>query len=63
MTVRAFVCHITAGAPEAAGVAAFAWVAADELARYSLGKADRALVNALAQWQPRLFEELNSPAQ
>ncbi len=63
MTLRAFACQITAGLPEAVGVAAFAWVSTTELDRYSLGKADRAIVNALNQWQPRLFEELNSPAQ
>ena len=63
MTLRAFACQITAGLPEAIGVAAFAWVPTVELDRYGLGKADRAIVNALNQWQPRLFEELNSPTQ
>ncbi len=57
MTVRAFACQITAGAPAAIGVAAFAWVSKSELERYSLGKADREIVNSLEQWQPRLFEE------
>jgi A/G-specific adenine glycosylase len=57
ITLRAFACTITAGAPEANGVAAFAWVSEADLAAYSLGKADRELVNALSQWQPRLFEE------
>ena len=56
--LRAFACQITAGAPEAIGVAAYAWVAPSELERYSLGKADRAIVNALAQWQPQLFAAL-----
>ncbi len=56
--LRAFACQITAGAPEAMGVAAYAWVAPSELERYSLGKADRAIVNALAQWQPQLFAAL-----
>ncbi len=55
ITLRAFACQITAGAPEAIGVAAYAWVAPSELERYSLGKADRVIVNALALWQPRLF--------
>ncbi|HEX4945236.1 MAG TPA: A/G-specific adenine glycosylase [Blastocatellia bacterium] len=57
MTVRAFAGEIRAGVPEAAGVAAFAWVSEADLAKYSLGKADREIVNALAKWQPRLFEE------
>lgn len=57
LTVRAFACQITAGAPKAIGVAAFAWVAMTELNQFSFGKADRELVNAIEQWQPRLFEE------
>ena len=57
MTVRAFACQITAGAPAAIGVAAFAWVASADLERYSLGKADQEIIKALDQWQPRLFEE------
>ncbi len=61
MTLRAFACEITAGAPEAVGVAAFAWVSRSDLERYSLGKADRAILNALDQWQPRLFEETQEP--
>ena len=58
MTVRAFACQITAGAPAALGVAAFAWVSLSELDQYTFGKADREIVTALNQWQPRLFEEL-----
>lgn len=57
ITLRAFACQITAGTPEARGVAAFAWVSEAELDKYSFGKADREVVNALSQWQPRLFAE------
>lgn len=34
-----------------------AWVPLDQLAGYSMGKADRQLVDQLIIWQPRLFEE------
>ena len=57
MTVRAFACEITAGAPTANGVAAFAWASMDELDQFSFGKADREIVNSIEQCQPRLFEE------
>lgn len=57
MTVRAFACEVTAGEIEARSVPAFAWAELSELHQFSLGKADREVVNALEQWQPRLFEE------
>jgi A/G-specific adenine glycosylase len=34
-----------------------AWVSPDQLAGYSMGKADRQIVEQLTLWQPRLFEE------
>lgn len=58
MIVRAFKCEIISGKPKANGVEVFAWVSDAELDDYSFGKADRAIVEALNQWQPRLFEEL-----
>lgn len=57
MTVRAFACQITTGAPTANGVAAFAWASLTELDQFSFGKADREIVFSIEQWQPRLFEE------
>ncbi len=58
MTLRAYACQLTAGKPKAAGVATFAWVSLAEVGQYSMGKADRQIVEALECWQPRLFEEL-----
>ncbi len=57
LTVRAFDGEITAGAPTANGVAAFAWASPADIEAYSFGKADREIVNSLEQCQPRLFEE------
>ncbi len=58
LTVRAFDGQITAGAPTALGIAAFAWVAMADLDQFSFGKADREIVNSIEQWQPRLFTEI-----
>ena len=73
--LRAYDCAIVKGCFKIKDGRNFAWVAPDELARYSLskvgrnisganeltqysfGKADRAILDALAQTQPRLFEE------
>lgn len=59
LTLRAFACQIRRGTPSAIGFAAYAWVAEKDLANYSFGKADRAILETLAQWQPRLFAELD----
>jgi A/G-specific adenine glycosylase len=58
MTLRAYACNLTAGEPRPLGVANLAWVAPADLVQYSMGKADRAIVEALDCWQPRLFEEI-----
>jgi A/G-specific adenine glycosylase len=60
MTLRAFACTITAGEPQPAADAACAWVSAAQLQNYSLGKADREIVDSLVCWQPRLFEEFDT---
>ena len=55
LRLRAFACELVAETPT--GETRWAWVASTELSRYSLGKADRDIVERLEQWQPRLFEE------
>ena len=56
LRLRAFACELVAGTPT--DKTRWAWVASAELSNYSLGKADREIVDRLEQWQPRLFEEL-----
>lgn len=53
--LHAFACDLLSASPHEAP---FAWALPDDLARFSMGKADRAITASLAQWQPRLFEEL-----
>lgn len=59
LTLRAFAGEIVAGQPRALGVAAYVWVSLAEAQHFSLGKADRAVIEKLAHWQPRLFEEFD----
>ena len=47
ITLHAFTCRYTAGAPQAIGVADWAWVMLDQLDAYSFGKADRVVIDAL----------------
>ncbi len=53
----AFDCAITKGRLKVKDRRNFAWVQLNELAQYSFGKADRSILDALTQAQPRLFEE------
>lgn len=55
LRLRAFASEVIAGTPS--GAIRWAWVAPAELSNYSLGKADREIVERLEQRQPRLFEE------
>lgn len=55
LRLRAFACELVSGTPS--GDMRSAWAASEELTSYSLGKADREIVERLEQWQPRLFEE------
>ena len=59
LTLRAFACEILDGKPRALGVAAYNWVTLTEAQHFSLGKADREVIEKLACWQPRLFEEFD----
>lgn len=59
LTLRAFACEIQAGNPRALGVAAYNWVTLAEAQHFSLGKADREVIEKLVHWQPRLFEEFD----
>lgn len=67
LTLRAFACQLIAGVPQSANGTNLAWASAAEIAQYSLGKADRQIITALANpsesWQPRLFEETGLPDQ
>ncbi len=55
LRLRAFACELIAGTPS--GETCWAWAAPAEFSNYSLGKADREVVERLERWQPRLFEE------
>ncbi len=61
LSLRAFACQLIAGVPQSATGTNLVWASAAELAQYGMGKADRQIVNALADpskcRQPRLFEE------
>ena len=57
LTLRAFDCRIISGKPRALGVAAYNWVSLVDARGFGLGKADRAIIEKLVCWQPRLFEE------
>ncbi len=60
LRLRAFACELIAGT--LAGETRWAWVTPAELSNYSLGKADREIVQQLENWQPRLFEEFPLPS-
>ena len=51
LTLRAFACKIVKGKVKNN----FAWVDDAAINQYSFGKADRAVIDALENWQPRLF--------
>ena len=53
--LRAFSCEIVKGKVKPSNN--FAWVKFSDLNQYSFGKADRAVIDAIQKWQPRLFEE------
>ena len=53
LSLRAFACEIVKGKVKTNNN--FAWVKFSELDQYSFGKADRAVIDALENWQPRLF--------
>lgn len=55
ITLHAFTCQHLSGEPQAIGVRAYAWVTPDELDRYSFGKADRGVIEALRQRRNMLF--------
>lgn len=59
LTLRAFACEILDGHPRVLNVAAYNWVTLAEAQHFSLGKADREVIEKLACWQPRLFEEFD----
>lgn len=58
LSLRAFACQMVSGVPQGAIGTNLAWAGEAEIAQYSMGKADRQIVNALNKWQPRLFEEV-----
>ena len=55
LTLRAFACEIHQG--KLKSKLKMKWAALTEINEYSFGKADRAIIDALENWQPRLFEE------
>jgi A/G-specific adenine glycosylase len=57
LSLRAFACEMIAGVPQAASGTNLAWATTTDFAKYSLGKADRQILDALECWQPRLFED------
>ena len=57
LRLRAFACALVGGGPQPRKKTRFVWVSPRKLGKYSLGKADREIVESLDQWQPRLFEE------
>ena len=55
ITLHAFECRYVSGEPQTLGVHAWAWVREDELDRYSFGKADRAVIQAIKDKPRRLL--------
>ena len=53
LSLRAFACEIRQGKLQSK--LNVNWVAMSELNQYSFGKAERAIIDALENWQPRLF--------
>lgn len=57
LRLRAFACDLIGSGPQPRKKTRFVWVSPRKLGKYSLGKADREIIESLDQWQPRLFEE------
>ncbi|MFN0086835.1 MAG: A/G-specific adenine glycosylase [Blastocatellia bacterium] len=57
LRLRAFACDLIGRGPQPRKKTRFVWVSPRKLGKYSLGKADREIIESLDQWQPRLFEE------
>ncbi len=55
ITLHAFTCRYVSGEPQALGVRDWKWVLPDELSRYSFGKADRQVIDALDSRRGMLF--------
>jgi A/G-specific adenine glycosylase len=55
ITLHAFTCRFVSGEPQAIGVRDWAWVTPAELSRYSFGKADRQVIDALENRGRMLF--------
>lgn len=55
ITLHAFTCYHQGGQPQKIGVHDWAWVAQEELSRYSFGKADREIIKALAERRQMLL--------
>ena len=55
ITLHAFECRYVSGVPQKLGVRDFAWVTEGELAKYSFGKADRQVIQALQERYNMLF--------
>lgn len=55
ITLHAFECRHIGGDPQKLGVRDFAWVTEDELSKYSFGKADRQIIDALFARRNMLF--------
>lgn len=60
ITMHAFVCHIEAGTPTPPDGVPMTWAAVDALADYAFPRANRRIIEALAerQQQPHLFDAL-----
>lgn len=55
ITLHAFTCRYESGEPQTLGVRDWAWSTPDELSRYTFGKADRQVIEALAARRGMLF--------
>ena len=55
ITLYAFTCRYVSGEPQTIGVRAWAWVMPDDLTKYSFGKADRQVIDALMKRRGMLF--------
>jgi A/G-specific adenine glycosylase len=57
LQLRAFSCLVLSGRLKVRDKHKHVWANQTEFDQFSFGKADREIANALARWQPRLFEE------
>ncbi|MFN8373400.1 MAG: A/G-specific adenine glycosylase [Anaerolineae bacterium] len=55
ITLHAFTCQHISGEPQKLGVHDWAWVTEDDFARYSFGKADREVIEAMRKRKGMLF--------